>query len=104
MPKKQDSRNDLLAALVALTDEVQRFETPEKGFRTVKEYEDDFGLGNKQTYLWMERLAKNGLAEKKVFRIRVGVYRREVPHYKLHRKADAIVQRLRGGNKPRGEA
>lgn len=104
MPKKQRSRNDLLAALVALTDEAQQFETPDKGFRTVKEYEDDFGLGNKQTYLWMERLTKNGLAEKKAFRIRVGVYRREVPHYRLDKKADAIVSKLRCGRKPRGEA
>lgn len=104
MPKKQRSRNDLLAALVALTDEAQQFETPEKGFRTVKEYEDYFGLGNKQTYLWVERLTKNGLAEKKAFRIRVGIYRRDVPHYRLDKKADAIVAQLRGGRKPRGEA
>jgi hypothetical protein len=104
MPKKPNNRNELLAALVALTDEAQQFEAPEKGFRTIKQYEDDFSLGQKQTYLWMERLAKTGLAEKKTFRIRVGVYRREVPHYKLNKKADAIVSRLRSGQKPRGEA
>ena len=104
MPKKPSNRNELFAALVALTDDAQRFETPERGFRTVKQYEYDFGLGNKQTYLWMERLAKNGLAEKKTFRIRVGMYCREVPHYKLDKKADVIVSRLRRGRKPRGEA
>lgn len=104
MPKKPSSRSELLLALVALTDEVKRFETPDKGYRTVKEYEDDFGLGNKQTYLWVERLAKSGLAEKKTFRIRVGMYCREIPHYKMSKKASAIISKLRGGRKPRGEA
>lgn len=104
MPKKPNNRSELLAALVALTDEAQQFEAPEKGFKTVKQYEDDFGLGQKQTYLWMERLAKNGLAEKKTFRVRVGVYRREIPHYKLNKKAAVIVSQIKGGHRPRGEA
>lgn len=104
MPKKPSNRNELYAALVALTDEDNPCDVPPAGFKTVKQFEEDFDLGPKQTYVWMERLTKNGLAEKKMLRIRVGIYRREVPHYKLCKKAADIVRRIRSGRKPRGEA
>lgn len=104
MPKKPSNRNELFAALVALTNEAESCPPPEKGFKTVKDYEEYLRLGNKQTYIWLERLFKAGVAKKKTFRVRIGIYRRDVPHYRLDKKAEDIVRQIRSGNKPRGEA
>lgn len=101
---KPNNRNQLYAALIALTDTEEGIETPGKGFKTAKAFEADFDLGAKQTYVWLERLVASGMAEKRNFRVRVGIYRRDIPHYRLGQKAASIVRKLKGGRKPRGEA
>lgn len=104
MPKKPSNRNELFAALTSLVnDGSEEFRVP-SGFKTVREFEDIFGVGQRQTYIYLERLAVSGQAEKKSFKILLGIHRRTVPHYKLTPKAMAIVNKLRRGNKPRGEA
>ena len=69
MPKKPKTRNDLFAALTALVnDDVEEFHVP-PGFKTVREFEDIFGVGQRQTYIYLERLAASRQAEKKSFKI-----------------------------------
>lgn len=104
MPKKQSNRSELLAALVALTNEYEGVENPADGFKPIKALKEYFDLGDKQTYVWLERLVRTGLAEKRQYRVRVGIYRREIPHYKIGKKALDVVMKLRRGRKPRGEA
>lgn len=104
MPKKPSNRNELFAALTSLVnDGDEEFHVP-PGFKTVREFEDIFGVCQRQTYIYLERLAVSGQAEKKAFKILLGIHRRTVPHYKLAPKAMAIVSKLRRGRKPRGEA
>lgn len=101
---RRNTRNDLLSALLALTDKDDGWEKPGKGFKTSKEYEKVFFLGQKQTYNWLEKLVNSDLAEKKTFRIRLGLARRMVPHYRLDKRALSIVRKMRCGRGPRGEA
>jgi hypothetical protein len=97
MPKKQKTRSELYAALTALvTDGTEEFHVP-PGFKTVREYEEIFGVCQRQTYIYLERLTASKQAEKKPFKILLGVHRRTVPHYKLSQKAMAIVQKLQRG-------
>jgi hypothetical protein len=97
MPKKPKTRNDLFAALTALVnDDVEEFHVP-PGFKTVREFEDIFGVGQRQTYIYLERLTASKQAEKKSFKILLGIHRRTVPHYKLSQKALSIVRKLQRG-------
>jgi hypothetical protein len=97
MPKKPSTRNDLFAALTALVnDEAENFSVP-PGFKTVRQYEEIFGVGPRQSYIYLERLTLSGHAEKKSFKILLGIHRRTVPHYKLAPKAKAIVNKLQRG-------
>lgn len=104
MLKKPSNRNELFAALTELVNEGRDELSVLPGFKTVREFEDIFGVGQRQTYIYLERLTLSGQAKKKSFKILLGIHRRTVPHYKLTRKAMAIVSKLRGGRKPRGEA
>jgi hypothetical protein len=97
MPKKPSTRNELYAALTALVNDGNEELQAPPGFKTVKQFEDIFGVGQRQTYIYLERLTASGLSEKKSFRILLGFHRRTVPHYKLHPKAHAIVRKLKGG-------
>jgi hypothetical protein len=97
MPKKPKTRNDLFAALTALVnDGTEEFHVP-PGFKTVREFESVFGVGQRQTYIYLERLATAKHAEKKSFKILLGIHRRTVPHYKLTPTAEAIVRKLKRG-------
>ena len=94
---KAKGRNDLLAALVSLVDGESKADKVETGYKTSKQFEDQFRVGPKQTYVWLERLTKAGLAEKKSYRVHTGMYIRNIPHYKLSKKASAVVQEMQGG-------
>jgi hypothetical protein len=97
MPRKPKTRNDLFAALTALVNnDVEEFHVP-PGFKTVREFEDVFGVGQRQTYIYLERLTASKHAEKKSFKILLGIHRRTVPHYKLTPAAHAIVRKLKRG-------
>lgn len=97
MPRKPKTRNDLFAALTALVnDGIEDFSVP-PGFKTVRQFEDVFGVGQRQTYIYLERLAASNLAEKKSFKILLGIHRRTVPHYKLAPRAKSIVSKLQRG-------
>ena len=97
MPKKPSTRNDLFAALTALVNnDVEEFHVP-PGFKTVREYEAIFGVCQRQTYIYLERLTTSKQAEKKSFKILLGIHRRTVPHYKLSQKALSIVRKLQRG-------
>jgi len=97
MPKKPKTRNDLFAALTALVNDADEDFSVPHGFKTVREYEDIFGVGPRQSYIYLERLTLSGHAEKKSFKILLGIHRRTVPHYKLAPKAKAIVSKLQRG-------
>jgi hypothetical protein len=54
-----------------------------KGWKTVRQLADEFGLQRPQTYTNLERMLSAGKTEKKNFRISVGSLVRATPHYKL---------------------
>jgi hypothetical protein len=97
MPRKPKTRNDLFAALTALVNDGAEDFTVPPGFKTVRQFEEVFGVGPRQTYIYLERLTLSGHAEKKSFKILLGIHRRTVPHYKLAPKAHAIVGKLQRG-------
>jgi hypothetical protein len=96
-PPKPRSRNDLFAALVSLVECEGRTDKVEPGFMTVSQFSEVFMLGPKQTYVWLERMCKAEVAEKKSYRVQVGMYVRQVPHYKLGKKAKAIIDQIKSG-------
>lgn len=97
MPRKPKTRNDLFAALAALVNDGTEDFTVPPGFKTVREFEKIFGVAQRQTYIYLERLTLSGHAEKKSFKILLGIHRRTVPHYKLTPAAHAIVRKLQRG-------
>jgi len=96
LPKAR-SRNDLFAALVSLVECEGRAEKAAAGFLTVNQFAEMFKLGEKQTYVWLEKLVKAGMAEKKNYRIQTGIYCRNVKHYCPNKKAKAIIDQIKNG-------
>ena len=64
---------------------------------SVNQFKEIFRLGEKQTYVWLEKLVKGNMAEKKTFRIMTGIYVRSVTHYRLNAQAKAIVDQIKDG-------
>ena len=96
LPKAR-SRNDLFAALVSLVECEGRAEKADAGFLTVNQFAELFKLGEKQTYVWLEKLVKAGMAEKKNYRIQTGIYCRSVMHYCPNKKDKAIIDQIKNG-------
>ena len=96
-PEKERSRNELFAALVSLVECDGRTDKVDPGFMTVSEFADVFRLGPKQTYVWLEKMVRAGVSDKKIYRIQTGIYVRRVMHYRLHKKAKAIVDQIKNG-------
>lgn len=97
MPPKAKNRSDLFAALVSLVYCNGRTDKVDAGFMTVNQFAEVFKLGEKQTYVWLERLVKAGMAERKTYRIQVGIYCRKVMHYCPNKKAKAIIDQIKDG-------
>ena len=96
-PPKARSRNELFAALVSLVDCNRRTEKVDAGFMTVNQFAELFRLGEKQTYVWLEKLVKAGMAERRTYRIQTGIYCRNVMHYYPNKKAKAIIDQIKNG-------
>lgn len=96
-PPKARNRNDLFAALVSLVGCNGRTEKVDTGFMTVSQFTEVFKLGEKQTYVWLEKLVKAGMAVKKTYRIQTGIYCRNVMHYCPNKKAKAIIDQIKDG-------
>lgn len=97
MLPKPKSRNDLFAALVSLVECEGRVEKVDEGFMTVNQFSEVFQLGEKQTYVWLEKLVRASMAEKKTYRIQTGIYCRKVRHYCPNKKAKAIIDQIKDG-------
>lgn len=96
-PPKASSRNDLFAALISLVDCNGRVEKADAGFMTVNQFSEIFKLGEKQTYVWLEKLLKAGMAERRTYRIQTGIYCRNVMHYCPNKKAKTIIDQIKNG-------
>lgn len=87
----------MFEALVSLVECEGRVEKADTGFLTVNQFSEAFRLGDKQTYVWLEKLVKAGMAEKRTYRIQTGIYCRSVMHYCPNKKAKAIIDKIKDG-------
>ena len=87
----------MFAALVSLVGCNGRTEKADAGFMTINQFAEIFRLGEKQTYIWLEKLVKADMAEKRTYRIQTGIYCRSVMHYCPNKKAKAIIDQIKDG-------